>query len=188
MPHPSNHSEDRALAETPPAQSVESLRLGYLSCPQTADKGFVGALLVTDYGTRPLNFAYVAPIRPTIMQRILYGGTLNEHTKVLVIARKLLTEGISVIPSVLFVDAADLLGVRRFTQCPVAQLWKGTQDASSLSTLQYDTGANSQDASTVGRIVESLESSVDLLDPFARVREALKEALSVKEALKGKES
>jgi len=111
------------------------------------------------------------------MQRIVYGPTLNEHTKVLVIARKLLTDGLSVIPSVLFVDAADLLGVRRITKWPVARLWKGAQDPSSLSTLQYDTGANSQDASTVGRIITSLETSVDLLNPFARLTEALKEAL-----------
>lgn len=177
MPHPHNHDEDQAQAETPPAQSVESVTLAYLSCPQTADKRFAGALLVTDYGTRPLHFAYVAPILPTVMQRILYGPTLNEHTKVSVIARKLLTEKLSVIPSVLFVDAADLIGLRRITKCPVARLWKGTQDASSLSTLQYDTGGNSQDASTVGRIVALLEPSVDLLDPFARLTQALKEAL-----------
>lgn len=177
MAQPHNHDAEQAQAETPPAQSVESVTLGYLSCPQTADKGFAGALLVTDYGTRPLHFAYVAPIRPTAMQRILYGRTLNEHTKVLVIATKLLTDGLSVIPSVLFVDAADLLGVRRITKWPVARLSKGTQDASSLSTLQYDTGGNPQDAAAVGRIVASLEASVDLLEPFARVTEALKEAL-----------
>ena len=181
MPHTHNHDEDQAEGETTPAQSVESVTLGYLSCPQTADKGFAGALLVTDYGTRPLHFAYVAPIRPTAMQRILYGRTLSEHTKVLVIARKLLTDGLSVIPSVLFVDAADLIVARRFTKWPVARLSKGTQDASSLSTLQYDTGGNSQDASAVGRIVASLEASVDLLDPFARLREALKEALKGEE-------
>ena len=177
MSQPHNHDADQAESETPPAQSVESVTLGYLSCPQTADKGFAGALLVTDYGSRPLYFAYVAPIRPTVMQKILYGHTLNVHTKVLVIATKLLTEGLSVIPSVLFVDAPDLIAVRQITKWPVAHLWKGTQDASSLSTLQYDTGENTQDASAVGRIVVALEDSVDLLDPFARLRQALKEAL-----------
>ncbi len=177
MLQPHNHNENQAHAESPAAQSVDSVTLGYLSCPQTADKGFAGALLVTDYRTRPLYFAYVAPIRPTVMQRILYGRTLNDHTKVLVIATKLLTDGLSVIPSVLFVDAADLLGVRRITKWPVARLSKGTQDPSSLSTLQYDTGGNAQDGSMVGRIVASLETSVDLLDPFARVTAALKEAL-----------
>ena len=177
MPSPPNHDEERAQAETPRAQSIESMTLGYLSCPQTADKGFTGALLVTDYGSRPLHFAYVAPIRPSLMQRVLYGRTLNEHAKVDVIAKKLLTEGLSVIPSVLFVDAADLIEVRRIAKWPVAHLWKGTQDASSLSTLQYNAGANSHDVSAVGQIVASLEASVDLLDPFARLTKALTEAL-----------
>ncbi|MFN0136626.1 MAG: hypothetical protein ACKVS9_10980 [Phycisphaerae bacterium] len=164
-------------AEARLADSIESVVLGYLSCPQTADGGYAGALLVTDHGTRPLHFAYVAPVRPSTIQKILYGKKLNDTIKVSVIATKLLTDGLSVIPSVLFVDAPDLLDARRVSKCAVARLAKGAEDASSLSTLHYDVGRNEQDTPTVGRIVQALEASVDLLDPFARLREALKEAL-----------
>jgi hypothetical protein len=181
MPQTPHSFDHGAQSETPPAQLAESKTLGYLSCPQAADGGFTGALLITDSGTRPLYFAYVAPIRPTMMQKILYGQTLNEHTKVLVIAKKLLTEGLSVKPDVLFVDAEDLIDVRQLTKWPVAFLQKGQQDASSLSDLFYDTGGRDQDTSIVGRIVGSLEESVDLLDPFNRLTDALKEALKGEE-------
>ena len=63
------------------------LILAYLSCPYDAAKSFIGALLITDATGRPLHFTYVSPVRPTTMQRLLYGKTLTEHTKVDVITR-----------------------------------------------------------------------------------------------------
>lgn len=157
--------------------TVDAATLGYLICPQTADKGFAGALLVTDERTRPLHFAFVSPVRPTGMQRLLYGATLNGHIKIDVIGAKLLTSGLSIVPSVLFVDSDDLIEIRRLVKWPVASLTQGGQDPSSLSMLRYNTGSNEGDGPHVGRIVANLEQAVNLLDPFARLRDALKEAL-----------
>lgn len=156
---------------------AEAITLGYLSCPQTPDKGFAGGLLVTDERTRPLHFAYVSPIRPTAMQRVLYGGTLGTHVRIDIIAHKLLAEGLTVFPTVVFVDADELVEARRISRWPVAALTLGPHDPTSLSTLRYNTRDNTPDSNAVGRIVAALEESVNLLDPFARLREALKEAL-----------
>lgn len=152
--------------------------LAYLSCPQDGAKGYLGALLLTDGRTRPLHFGYVAPVRPTVMQRILYGPTLNADVKIHVITRKL-NDGLSRVPDVVFVDAEDLLPARAVFNVPTARLTlsPGTETGIKLSTLQYDTGGHARDQEAVGRIVAAYEQTVDLLNPFERMQEALKDAL-----------
>lgn len=153
--------------------------LGYVTCPQDAAKGFLGALLLTDERTRPLHFGYVAPIRPTLMQRILYGKTLELHAKVDVILQRLSRDGLGRVPDVVFVDSEELLAAREVFGVPTARLCRKpqTEQGVPFSTYQYDTGGNVNDADAVGRVVARLEQTVDLLDPFDRMREALKEAL-----------
>jgi hypothetical protein len=43
------------------------------------DAGIMGAILVTDGDTKPLEFRVTAPIRPTNFQKTLYGDVLLEH-------------------------------------------------------------------------------------------------------------
>ena len=113
------------------------------------------------------------------MQRILYGRTLDVHVKMDVIATKLVQDGISKVPDVLFVDADDLLAARPIFKVPTARLTRleGKQPGVTISTYRYDTGGHPEDVEPVGRIVAALEQTVDLLDPFKRMEGALKEAL-----------
>ncbi len=155
-----------------------SLVLAYLSCPQDAAKSFLGALLITDERTRPLHFGFVSPVRPTAMQRLLYGPTLSEHVRIEVIAKKL-SEGLSFRPAVLFVDSEELLEAKRVLGTPTAHLYavpETERGGSNLSLVRYNTGGCIEDEETVGKIVSVLEHT-NLLDPFVRVQEALKEVL-----------
>jgi|SRR5690554_6347873 len=43
------------------------------------DAGIMGAILVTDADTKPLEFRVTAPIKPTNFQKTLYGDVLLEH-------------------------------------------------------------------------------------------------------------
>src|SRR3970282_797027 len=43
------------------------------------DAGIMGAILVTDAETKPLEFRVTAPIKPTNFQKTLYGDVLLEH-------------------------------------------------------------------------------------------------------------
>jgi|GEM_PF-1432204 len=170
---PVDEAEDRGKA-------VDEWVLAYLICPQDAAKAFLGALLITDARGRPLHFAYVLPVRPTPMQRILYGATLNEHVMVDVIVKNLFGDGLGVKPDVVFVDSDALLNARQIVDTPIARLSrpKETQtDGASLSMFNYETGGRADDQEVVGRIVASLEQQIDLLDPFSRMNEALKKAL-----------
>lgn len=154
--------------------------LAYLSCPPGPDKNFLGGLLITDARSRPLHFGYVAPVRPTPIQRLLYGGTLPEHVRVDVIAKKLFSDGVPVVPDVLFVDDRQLLAARRVFMIPTAVLERrptGGDSSNSLSTVQYTVDQHSGDDDSVGRVLADLEQAIDLIEPFNRIREALKEAL-----------
>jgi len=81
---------------------------------------------------------------------------------------------------VLFVDAPDLILARRITGVPTAFIAKVSDsetNPSSLSYLRYDIGPQKKDEGLVGEIVVGLEGSCNLLEPFTRIREALKEGL-----------
>lgn len=160
------------------AASGNATVLSYFICPRDAAGAFVGALMVTDNRLRPLHFAFVSPIRPTKIQRILYGPTLEEHVRVDVIGNKLLTD-LPVVPDILLVETEELVAIRRVAGLPTAFLTRAEFDpsAGNLSSLRYDTGANVDDQDVVGQVLASLEMKVDLVEPFQRMREALKEAI-----------
>lgn len=176
-PHPGfeEKNDDYRSNEKQPTDWI----LCYLVCPKDAAGAFLGGILLTDNRGRPQHFAFVQPIRPTTMQRILYGSTLDEHIKIDVIAQKL-WQGLPHPPDVLFVDAPDLIAARRVTRVPTAFIAKAPDSeprSSSLSVLRYDVGPENKDEGLVGTIINALEGTCNLLEPFNRIREALKEGL-----------
>ena len=85
------------------------------------------------------------------------------------------------VPQVVFVDNQELKTARRLIGSPLAHLAKndgGNDESASLSDLVYDTNdANAQDRDAVGAVIARLESQIDLIEPFGRMIEALKEAM-----------
>jgi hypothetical protein len=159
-------------------KNISDLTLCYLICPQDSANAFLGALMVTDFRVRPIHFSYVSPIRPTVIQRILFGSTLNSHVKIDVIAQKLLS-GIPRVPDAVFVDDPEILSIKRLINKPTACLRKNnTQDSdpTKLSILDYKTESN-EDQDIIGQIIATLENHIDLIEPFSRMRQALKEAI-----------
>jgi hypothetical protein len=158
------------------------LVLCYLTCPTDASNGFLGAVMVTDERTRPYHFSYVTAVRPSKMQRLLYGSTLTEHVKVDVISSKLL-KGLSLVPSLILVDSPELVKSAKISQIPTAFVSKNEKEDNnnSLTGLIYDCGEYNENQEQVGKLLAQLETHVDLLDPFMRMREALKELVKSSE-------
>lgn len=157
--------------------------LAYLIAPEAPGGGYTGALLVTDGRTRPLEFLSAAPVKPTKIQAYLYGKSLREHATVDVIARKLVAS-VSHRPAAIFVDAEELLEVGRIVTVPVAMLTASgsisVSGSNALSQVKFRVSEASKDGeAVVGKLVGELEQSIDLLEPFKRTAEALKEALKV---------
>ena len=63
--------------QQPPATQTT---IGFLGYREFDDgKAYRGAILVTDESSKPLEFRCTAPVRPTNLQRTLYGKSLLPH-------------------------------------------------------------------------------------------------------------
>ena len=156
---------------------VSELTLCYLVCTKDAAGAFLGAIMITDYRARPEHFAYVLPVKPSSMQKILYGSTLEEHLRIDVIGQKLWQQ-IPRKPDIVFVESAELLDVRRVADVPAAVLSKReASEPGSLSEFKFEsTDADREVVHQILHLLESTVNKVNLTEPFGRIKEALKEA------------
>ena len=70
---------------------MEIGKLAFLETYTSDDNGsIIGAILVTDAETKPLEFRVTSPIKPTGFQKTLYGDVLLEHILVELISVPLL--------------------------------------------------------------------------------------------------
>lgn len=87
--------------------------LGFLIFEKTANgDGFIGALMVTDNRGYPLEFRATTPVRPSLVQRTLYGSRLDHYVGVELCGQELVKESqrkprIVLVPDVSLLDLAD---------------------------------------------------------------------------------
>jgi hypothetical protein len=86
----------------------EQLRLGYLLITSPQPNVLMGSVMVTDGRGLPVAFYYTNPIKPSKIQQVLYGPSLNQYLKTDVILETLLAQ-LDDLPSVLFVEDDGLL-------------------------------------------------------------------------------
>ncbi|MCF7935497.1 MAG: hypothetical protein K9L28_04075 [Synergistales bacterium] len=154
-----------------------------------------GAALVSDLRGIPRDFRYTDPIRPTKLERVLYGGALDVYLREEVILKNLV-EAIELAPALWLCSSRELLGpLRGVTQQPVAMLQESThkpldnvgdrmeQPEDGLYLVQltsmsapYRLRLPKGDLGKVDTVVPLLEEAaetMDLLEPFARIRKAM---------------
>lgn len=85
--------------------------LGFLTI-QTIDDdaGYIGSAMVTDQNGYPLEFRVLTPVKPTALQKVLFGQGLEQYIGIEMCGKKLV-QGIQRKPSVLLTDRKDLLGL-----------------------------------------------------------------------------
>lgn len=166
--------------------------LGFLAV-RTDDKTghFVGAILVTDIEGVPKEFRCTDAIRPTSLQRTLYGKSLEAHVFVELCGRPLLKATTSR-PEVVLVKAAALLPVRPQASCPVLHVtvdepiqlapterqqgpWEKLERAESKYTPVWyrPHGDYPDDRDTARDLLRTAFSTADPLEPFDRIDTAL---------------
>jgi hypothetical protein len=126
-----------------------------------------------------LEFAFVSPVKISVMQRLIHGRTLDEAITVDLVANRLLTEATKR-PDIIFVDSDILLELQRLTKTPVAKLFREANAANqptALSTVKFTAAVNGGKESLVGNVLATLEPSCDLVEPFSRMTDAIREAL-----------
>lgn len=157
---------------------------GFLTIVEQAELGLVGGYLVLNAGGRPLEFHCTAPIKPNRAQEILYGPTLKSYLCGEQIGQALVSRAKGEV-LLLFTDDAAVLSVREFTAAPVVLL--ETDDIAGLdrsASLSLKLGSfagslehrYSSDQPTVLSRWKEHGLSLDLIEPFGRIREALQEA------------
>jgi hypothetical protein len=176
---------------------ADSLRLGFLTAVELQDGGFVGGLLVTDRFGRPLEFQCTTPVRANRTQELLYGPTLVPFIVGELIG-KALTDRISIKPTLLLSDRAEMLTLREHIEVPVLCL-AGTDRAAAISApaAGAETGNSTvgakvtlgrveflthaeypEDATNAAQLSQPIDGKADLSEPIERVSEALKETMA----------
>jgi len=143
-----------------------------------------GGALITDIETRPYEFRCTSPVRPTQLQRVLYGDTLEEYVHVELIGLPLIRAAREK-PSLILVQNASLIRIRPFVSCPVVLIRRDRGSAiasgeTSENALRPVTISSHREfpaeATSAQSMLAPLMQRRDLLEPFKRLRVALIEA------------
>jgi hypothetical protein len=140
--------------------------------------GYLGGYLVTNTWGRPLEFRLSSAVQPNRVQQILYAHTLEPYICGELIGKTLIDK--SGVPAQLIVtDRQVVLDLRLKVDAPVAWLAPVEDPRVALRTsrggLVFHPRFES-DALTVRELLNRIDSTFDLAEPFQRIREAIGEA------------
>lgn len=153
------------------------LQLAYVSVVETEGK-YAGGCLCVDRDGVPLEFRYTAPVAPTRMQELMYGGALLPQLKGRNIAETLLA-GSNVGPSCVLTDDRDVYeGLQAHTR-PVIWLARSQEEASA-GAVEVGPGVwgivRAPGGEQAGELIGSLRSLGERLsEPFERITRLLDE-------------
>lgn len=149
--------------------------LGFLSVLHEPG-GYVGGYLVTNRWGRPLEFRLSSAVQPNRVQQVLYGDTLAAYVCGELIGKTLIDKTATA-ASLVVTDNPLALALRLRVDLPVA-LWQpvGSDPVGIAVTENLTCHAGfSDDATPIREVVQKL-GSLDLGEPFRRIREAMGEA------------
>lgn len=164
------------------AQSnVPPVALGFLTAIQEPS-GWLGGYLVTNGWGRPLEFRLSTAVQPNRIQSALYGPTLTEYLLADLIG-KTLVEKTATKPDLIVTDVPGALPLRSRVEIPVVSLRTPAPpaDAVPLSHARAPGGfllpeQFLADHEAVVAVLDRVDPSVAVGEPFLRIREAIAEA------------
>jgi hypothetical protein len=169
--------------------------LAFLGLYQTlSNDGFIGAILVTDAQGIPKEFRCTHPVKPTSIQKPLYGDALEPYIGVNLCGVPLF-KSIQNSPDLIVVDKDHLLGIRKSNFCPVVSVCRAGKAADVGSVgrsgnnskrekidsstghfqpIEYATHPNFADDTTVARdLLKKIFVYLDPIEPFDRMKKAI---------------
>jgi hypothetical protein len=145
------------------AKGPGQLGLAYFAMRQTSDKqGYVGAILVLDERGIPKEFRCTHPIRPTLVQKSLYGANLETHVS-LDLFGKPLVNALTTKPIACLVETRRLLGLRELVSLPILHVLRLGE------TLSAESGATANAQSNAAQKLASqkMNSTYDGFQPVS---------------------
>jgi hypothetical protein len=155
--------EDRTVV---PTNSTPTLNVGFLTIVREP-AGFVGGFLVTNQWGRPLEFRLSTPVQPNRVQQILYAETLEPYICGDLIGKTLVDKTGQAV-RLIVTDTEAALELRQRLDTPVAFVGSNGEPQSHP---RYST-----DGPLIQNLLDQMKGSLDLAEPFHRIREALGEA------------
>jgi hypothetical protein len=156
-------------------------RLAFIDISVFADGSIRGGVLVTDIVTRPYEFRVTTPVKPTAMQRVLYGNTLADYVYGELIGVPLI-KAIKEKLSLVVCRNEKLLIMRPNLDIPVVVITKTAQDIRSekpeevFSTLSFKAHSSySGEEEWARALLTKLIEKQDAFEPFDRLRTAMDE-------------
>lgn len=159
------------------------LNLGFLMVLQE-NNSYLGGYLVTNAWGRPLEFRLSSAVQPNKVQQILYAATLVPYICGDLIG-KTLVERAGVPVSLVVTTCEAVLDLRLKIDVPVAYLQPPDDtraDSSRTVALPGNSGRllchanHPADVEAIRKVLAEADGSLDLAEPFTRVKEAIAEA------------
>ncbi len=154
----------------PTSSTRAALNIGFLTVIQDAS-GYLGGYLVTNAWGRPLEFRLTTAVQPNRVQQLLYGDTLSPYLCSELIGKTLVDKSAATV-QVILTDCEAVLELRRSVETPVAWI-HGHSNSDDPIYVHPEFG---DDASTVRDWLARVDESLELTEPFSRIREAIGEA------------
>lgn len=167
--------------------------IGYFSLEKNEGKdGFLGAMLVVDSMSRPVEFRVTFPVKPSAIQKPLYGDAMEPYIGVELCGKQLL-DSIDHHLSIIMVNNEKLLGIRDHINLPVLFIQRAGD------VIEVDTGDNKfgnksklesasgrfqpisifssrgypDDLSNAKYLMREMFEDADLMEPFERIELAV---------------
>ncbi len=166
---------------------MELARLAFLETYALENGGgIMGAILVTDKDTKPLEFRVTAPIKPTNFQKTLYGNVLKEHILVELISVPLINAVNENIDLIIVQDPL-FLGVNEKQDIRVVRLFKDEKEKTNTgekgeALTQFVNGTTkvfietwkqfSGELPEIKDMLDEISANRNLIEPFERLKVA----------------
>jgi hypothetical protein len=147
--------------------ATPTLTLGFLTVVREAS-AYLGGYLVANQWGRPLEFRLSTPVQPNRVQQILYAETLEPYICGDLIGKTLVDKtGVAV--QMVVTDTEAALDLRNRLDVPVVFLEAGP--AKVRWHARYP-----GDGPSIEQMLEQIRGTLDLSEPFLRIRDAMSEA------------
>lgn len=169
--------------------------IGFLKVMEITTGSYIGAILVTNLASVPVEFRVTLPVKPTAIQKSLYGEAMIPYIGTELCGRQLL-QNITHQLDLIFVSPDYLVNIRPNSDAPVLHIRKqgdvigieASQNAGDgkLDKMQRDITPVSfqpvtlttspvftDDFEVVQALVEEISNRFDLLEPFERIDRAI---------------
>ncbi len=166
-----------------------AVTVAYLTVVEDSRTGWTGGLLLLNSGGRPLEFQCTLPVRPSRAHEILFGSTLRDHLIGEVIGPLLVRKCCTPI-AMLCCDQPEAMAIDATTEFPIALVVEAAEvdegpitDDTLIGSAEVVLAGSKlrvpmEQVEAAQEVAEQMVNLPDAIEPFERIREAIKEAQS----------